>query len=56
MIYDFSENLNILQDSMIVAVVYFLTPFGDVEAKFSIQSEPLQWFYLGEMETETVFS
>ncbi|EJD74400.1 cadherin domain-containing protein [Loa loa] len=24
-----------------------------MEAKFSIQSEPLQWFYLGEMETET---
>ncbi|CAG9529900.1 unnamed protein product [Cercopithifilaria johnstoni] len=41
------------KDSMIVAIVYFLTYLGDVEAKFSIQSEPLQWFYLGEMEKKT---
>uniref|UniRef100_A0A1I8EMH9 Cadherin domain-containing protein n=1 Tax=Wuchereria bancrofti TaxID=6293 RepID=A0A1I8EMH9_WUCBA len=41
------------KDSMIVAVVYFLTHTDSIETKFSIQSEPLQWFYLGEMETET---
>ncbi|VDK84606.1 unnamed protein product [Litomosoides sigmodontis] len=41
------------KDSMIVAVVYFLTYSGDVEVKFLIQSEPLQWFYLGEVEKET---
>ncbi|VDN82127.1 unnamed protein product [Brugia pahangi] len=41
------------KDSMIVAVVYFLTHTDSVETKFSIQSEPLQWFYLGEMEKET---
>uniref|UniRef100_A0A0R3S1B5 IgGFc_binding domain-containing protein n=1 Tax=Elaeophora elaphi TaxID=1147741 RepID=A0A0R3S1B5_9BILA len=41
------------KESMIVAMVYFLTHVSDVETKFSIQSEPLQWFYLGEMEKET---
>ncbi|VDO36600.1 unnamed protein product [Onchocerca flexuosa] len=51
----FPENLNILQYSIIVAIIYFLTYPSDIEAKFSIQSEPLQWFYLGEVETEMVF-
>ncbi|VBB25312.1 unnamed protein product, partial [Acanthocheilonema viteae] len=41
------------KDSMIVAIVYFLTHHDDIEPKFSILSEPLQWFYLGEMEKET---
>ncbi|MCP9266464.1 BMA-CDH-10 [Dirofilaria immitis] len=41
------------KDSTIVAIIYYLTYLSDVEVKFSIQSDPLQWFYLGEKETET---
>ncbi|VDK78031.1 unnamed protein product [Onchocerca ochengi] len=40
------------KNSIIVAIIYFLTYPSDAEAKFSIQSEPLQWFYLGEIEAE----
>ncbi|VDN33837.1 unnamed protein product, partial [Gongylonema pulchrum] len=40
------------KDLITVAVIYFLTHVGGSEPVFSLQSEPNQWFYLGDMKTQ----